>query len=130
MDELPGGLSGGGWSWSKESSARPTKAWAIWTATVAVESGRTSCLLTTVNIECGRWTSVWQQECEAGAFIEPQSCVICLQHSRSASVISSAEATQAIAGYPNIIARSRMPASLWTSFTSTVLYKASRLCLL
>src|SRR5579864_4867345 len=48
---------------------------------------------------------------------------MCLQHSRSASVISWAELTQAIAGYPHITARRTRPTSLRAIFTPTVFYK-------
>lgn len=60
------------------------------------------CTIAVCNIEFGRVTSFWQQECDEGiplGGIEPHCPSICLQHSRSASLISVvAEARQAIAG--------------------------------
>jgi hypothetical protein len=50
------------------------------------------------NIGFERLTSFWQQEWDDGMFIEPHCCAMCLQHSRSASVISAPGERQAIAG--------------------------------
>lgn len=95
---MPGGLSGGECSWKKEKSACATGPLDRSVDTASVATGGTMCMLPTPNIEFGRRTSLWQQECDAGMFIEPHCCAICLQHSRSASVISAAELRQAIAG--------------------------------
>ena len=70
------------------------------------------------NIEFGRLTSFSQQECDDGMFIEPHCCAICLQQSRSASVISASGTRHAIAGYPNRTTSMRALASLRPIFTS------------
>src|SRR5581483_7785855 len=98
MEEEPGGLSGGGCSSNKENSACQVNGFSKSTAAVSVATGGATCPAAACNIGWGCRTSVWQHECEAGIFIEPQFCAICLQHSRSAAVISMPNVRQAIAG--------------------------------
>src|SRR5689334_22939462 len=97
MEEEPGELSGGGCS-SKENSACEVNGFSSWMTAASVATCGATCAAAACNIGWGCRTSVWQHECEAGIFIEPQFCAICLQHSRSAVVISTPNVRQAIAG--------------------------------
>jgi hypothetical protein len=121
MEEAPGGLSGGGCN-SKEENCGATRGCGSSLTTVPLKAGAMSCAKVAPNIEFARLTSFWQHECDDGMFIEPHCCAMCLQQSRSASVISAPGMRQAIAGIPNTTTRSRTLASWRTVFTSQVVY--------
>ena len=125
MEEEPGGLSGGGCTWKKTNEVSDRCGLGKSMETACTATGGAICALAASNIDCGRRTSVRQHECEAGISIDPHRCAMCLQHSRSESVISCAELTHAITGYPHMTARRRRPTSLRARFTLTLFYKAS-----
>jgi len=74
-------------------------------------AGATTWTGVTRNIEFGCRTSVWQQECEDGMFIEPHCRAMRLQHSCSDAVISAPGRRHAIAGKPDKTTTSRVPAN-------------------
>lgn len=100
MEEVPGGLSGGGRNSNEEnSSARIGGCCTVITA--LLKAGAIPWAKFVPNIELGRLMSFSQHECDDGMFIEPHCSAMCLQQSRSASVISAPGIRHAITGRPD-----------------------------
>jgi hypothetical protein len=98
MEEIPGGLSGGGANSNEENCGVMASGCGGSLTTAPLNAGAISCADVAANIEFGRLTSFWQHECDDGMFIDPHCCAMCLQQSRSASVISASGMRHAIAG--------------------------------
>ena len=121
MEEVPGGLSGGGCNSNEEDCGATTRSCGS-SLTTPLKVGAMRCTKVAPNIEFGRLTSFLQHECDDGMFIDPHCCAMCLQQSRSASVISAPGMRQAIAGIPDTTTRSRTLANWRTGFTSQIVY--------
>jgi hypothetical protein len=71
MEEEPGGLSEGECSRCNEDWFPATLGTVGASATVSIAAGGAACTNAAAIIECVGWTSLWQQECDAGISIEP-----------------------------------------------------------
>lgn len=125
MEDVLGGLSGGGCNSNEENCDLITSGCGSSLRTAPLKAGTISCANVAPNIESGLLTSFRQHECDDGMFIEPHCCAMCLQQSRSASVISAPGIRHAIAGKPSKMISSRRLASWRTIFTSYIFYKAT-----
>lgn len=122
MEAVPGGLSGGGYNSNEENSAARIGRCPSSAITAALHAGAITWAKFVPNIESGRLMSFWQHECDEGMFIEPHCCAMCLQQSRSASVISAPGIRHAITGRPDKTISNRTLARWRIIFTSEPVY--------
>src|SRR5579864_6827404 len=117
METVPGGLSGGGCNSIDVNCEAETCGCGSSPTTIPFKAGRMSCALDVTTIELGGLILFRQHDCDEGMSIEPHCSAMCLQHSRSASVISAPGTIHAIAGSPNKTVSSRALTSWRVVFT-------------
>ena len=122
MEAVPGGLSGGGCNSNEENSGARIRGCGSSVTAAPLNAGAVTCAKFVPNIEFGRLISLWQHECDDGICMEPHCCAMCLQQSRSASVISAPGMRHAITGRPDRTISSRTFPSWRIIFTSEPVY--------
>src|SRR6185437_4121010 len=121
MDEELGGDSGGGCRSVLKLWRDSIVAMAGTLTMVAATNCGVTFVCSTCSIGPACRTSVWQHECDDGMSIDPHRLTICLQHSRSAALISAPATRQAMSGQPSVRPSTRRATSWRSCFTASSL---------